>query len=269
MKPTTNFRALALLAWAIAVPGEQAARAAETETGASAVNPDSILRQMSDQLGAAKQFSFKTRREIDSDLAGGDGLHGRTTLSVLVQRPDKVMAQSKVPGDVRRLYFDGKQLSLADEQKKLYSTVSLTATLDKLPSELAKIYGFMPPMADFLVSDLYQDLKWRAKSVEYRGIRTINTGFLGLKHVSCHCIGLTGQHADSELWIGVKDLLPRRWNSKVKQPQGDVEIRLEFSDWDLKAKTRDTDFVFTAGKDALPIPMATVAEMATAHNPAK
>lgn len=268
MKLSHNVKALSVLVWAIAAPGQQVLFAGETGAE-SAANPDTVLRQMSDQLGTAKEFSFKARREIDSGLAGGDGLHGRTKLSVLVQRPNKVLAQSKVPGDVRRLYFDGKQLSLADEQKKVYATVNLQASLDTLPSELAKIYGFIPPMADFLVSDLYQDVKWRAQSIEYRGIGTIHTGFLGLSHVHCHRIGLTGQHADSEIWIGVKDLLPHRWNSKVKQTQGDVEIRLEFSDWDLKAKTRDADFVFAAGKDALPISMVTVAEMAAAHNPVK
>lgn len=269
MKPRTTVRVLAAVAWAIAAVGQQAGFAAETGTEATSANPETVLRQMSDQLAAAKQFSFKARREIDSELAGGDGLHGRTKLQVLVQRPDKVMARAKVSGDVRRLYFDGKQLSLADEQKKMYATVGLEASLDKLPSELARLYGFMPPMADLLVSDVYQDLKWRAQSIEYRGIGTINTGFLGLKHVRCHRIGLTGKHADSEVWIAVDDSLPRRWNSKVKQTQGEVEIRLEFSDWDLKAKTSDADFVFTASQDALPISMMTVAEMAEAHSPAK
>jgi hypothetical protein len=236
---------------------------------ADAISADAVLRQMSEKIGAAMKFSFKARREIDSELAGGDGLHGNTRIAVTVQRPDKVVASATIPGDVRQLYFDGKQLSLVDVQKHFYATVPLAASLDKLPSELAAIYGFIPPLAEFLVSDLHADLVGRVQSVEYRGTGTIKTGFLGLKRVRCHRVALTGQLADSELWIAVNDLLPRRWTATVKGAAGNVEIRLELSEWNLEAKTRDVDFVFSPGKDAIQIPMMTEAEMAAAHNAAK
>jgi hypothetical protein len=245
--------------------------AADTPAKASAdaTNADTVLRQMSDKLSSAKSFSLKAIREIDGGLAGGDGLDGKARISVTVQRPDKLVATATIPGDVRRLYFDGKQVSLNDVQKKLYSTVPLATSLDKLPSELATIYGFVPPAADFIVSDLYQDLVWRAKTVEYRGTGIIKTGFLGLKSIRCHRVALTGTHADSEIWIGIDDLLPRRWTSTVKGKEGNVEIRLELSDWNLEAKTQDKDFVFSPGKDELQIPMMTQAEIAAAHQAAK
>jgi hypothetical protein len=232
---------------------------------AEAIRGDTVLRQMSAKLGAARKFNFHARREIDSGLAGGDGLHGNARIAVTVQRPDKMAASATIPGDVRRLYFDGKQLSLVDVQKKLYATVPLAASLDKLPSELAAIYGFMPPLAEFLLNDLYEDLAWRAQAVEYRGTGTLKAGFLGLKRMRCHRVALTGQHADSEVWIGVNDLLPRRWTSMVKAAGENVQIRLQLSDWNLEAKTRDEDFAFSPGKDALQIPMMTQAEIAAAH----
>jgi len=242
---------------------------ASTKAAAEGNNADTVLRQMSNKLSSAKAFSFKGRREIDGGLAGGDGLDGNSKLSVMVQRPDKMVAVATIPGDVRRVYFDGKQLSMNDVQKKLYSTVPLVATLDKLPSELATVYGFVPPAADFLISDLYQDLVWRAKTVEYRGTGIIKTGFLGLTSTHCHRVGLTGTHADSEIWIGIDDLLPRRWTSTVKAPGGNVEIRLELSDWNLEAKTQDKDFEFSPGKDELQIPMMTRTEIGAAHQAAK
>jgi hypothetical protein len=174
-----------------------------------------------------------------------------------------------IPGDVRRFYFDGKQLSLVDEQKKFYSTVPMSVSLDKLPSELATIYGFTPPLAEFVVSDLYQDLTWRAQSVEYRGTGIVKSGFLGLNGVRCHRLGLTGRHADSELWVAVGDSLPRRWISKLNGTAGDVEIRIELSKWNLEAKTPDAEFVFSPPKDAMQIPMVTEAEMTAAHKDAK
>jgi hypothetical protein len=268
MRITNDLAAPILIFAASCMLPVMAAEAAVPAAG-EGIRGDAVLRQMSEKISAARTFSFKARREIDSGMAGGDGLHGNARVAVTVQRPDKVATRAAIPGDVRRLYFDGKQLALVDEQKKVYSVVALAASLDQLPSELAKIYGFMPPLADFLVSDLYQDLVWRAQSVEYRGTGSVKSGFLGLKRVRCHRVALTGQLADSELWIAVGDLLPRRWTSTVKGAAGNVEIRLELSDWNLKAKTREDEFVFSPGKDALQIPMMTEAEMAAAHKAGK
>ncbi|MFO1476541.1 MAG: DUF2092 domain-containing protein [Verrucomicrobiota bacterium] len=247
----------------LAAAGPLSADAADAP---AAPDADQLLRQMSDKLAGAATFRFEVRREISDGLAGGDGLHSRSKIKVLVQRPDKFEARATVPDDTRCFYFNGKQLTMADLQQKVYSTVPLAATLDELPSKIAADYGFLPPMAELLISDLYQDLAWRAKSIEYRGEGTIHSGFLGLHRVHCYRIGLTGTQADSEIWIGKKDLLPRQWDSTVQQPEGKAFIHLEFSDWDLKAKAVESDFVYQPQKGAVAVPMMTRAEMEAAKS---
>jgi hypothetical protein len=242
---------------------------AATPNSSESIHADTVLRQMSEKICTANRFSFKGRREIESGLAGGDGLHANTKIEVTVQRPDKMMARATIPGDTRCLYFDGKQLTMTDVQKKVYSTVPMAVPLDKLPSELAMIYGFLPVAADFLVSNLYEDLVWRAKNVEYLGTGTIKSGFLGLKSVRCHRLALRGEVADSELWIAEKDLLPRRWIATVKAASGTEVIKMELSSWNLGAKTQDKDFVFSAGKYVMQIPMMTEADMAEARKGSK
>jgi hypothetical protein len=242
---------------------------AATPNSSESIHADTVLRQMSEKICTANRFSFKGRREIESGLAGGDGLHANTKIEVTVQRPDKMMARATIPGDTRCLYFDGKQLTMTDVQKKVYSTIPMAVPLDKLPSELAMIYGFLPVAADFLVSNLYEDLVWRAKNVEYLGTGTIRSGFLGLKSVRCHRLALRGEVADSELWIAEKDLLPRRWIATVKAASGTEVIKMELSSWNLEAKTQDKDFVFSAGKDVMQIPMMTEADMAEARKGSK
>jgi hypothetical protein len=261
----------ALLACAFAATGPLPVLAADTPPKAAGevASAESVLRQMSQKICTANRFSFQARREIESGLAGGDGLHANTKIEVTVQRPDKLLARATIPGDTRCLYFDGKQLTMTDVQKKFYSTVPMAVPLDKLPSELATIYGFVPVAADFLVSDLYEDLVWRAKSVEYLGTGTIRSGFLGLKGVRCHRVALRGEAADSEVWIAEKDLLPRRWTSTVKAVSGTEVIRLELSNWNLEAKSRDADFVYSPGKDVVQIPMMTEADMAAAREASK
>jgi hypothetical protein len=264
-------KSIELLAVAFVATGMLPALAADAPPKAPAktISAETVLRQMSQKISTARSFSFEGLREIDSGLAGGDGLHANTKIAVTVQRPDKMMARAVIPGDTRCLYFDGKQLTMTDVQKKFYSTVPMAVPLDQFPSELAAIYGFLPVAADFLVSDLYKDLVWRAKSVEYWGSGTIKSGFLGLKGVRCHRVVLRGDVADSELWIAEKDMLPRRWTSSIKTASGTEVIRLELSNWNLKAKTRDADFVYSPGKDVIQIPMMTEAEMAEARKTSK
>jgi len=268
MKPKATLAALALLFAATYPLPVRATEAAVTASG-EAVNADTVLRQMSEKLSAARKFSFKVHREIDSGQTAGDGLPGNARIAVTVQRPDKVLSRSKCPDDVRVLCADGKNLSLSDTQKKLYSTVPMVASLDELPAKLATIYGFTPPVAEFIISDLYKDIVARVHSITYAGAGTIKTGFLGLKRVPCHRITLSGKMADSELWIAVGDLLPWRWTSNVKIGNNPVRITLDFSDWNLEANTKDEDFVFTPAKGAMQIPMMTVAEMEAASAAAK
>jgi hypothetical protein len=271
MRSKMTATTLTLLALALAAPSLTPALAADgaTQNSNETINPDTVLRQMSQKICTANRFSFKGRREIESGLAGGDGLHANTKIEVTVQRPDKMMARATIPGDNRCLYFDGKQLTITDVQKKVYSTILMAVSLDKLPSELATIYGFVPVAADFLVSNLYEDLVWRSKSVEYLGKGTIKSGFLGLNSVHCHRLALRGDVADSELWIAEKDLLPRRWIATVKAASGAEVIKLELSSWNLEAKTQDKDFVFSPGKEVIQIPMMTEAEMAEARKASK
>jgi hypothetical protein len=268
MKIKATFALLACV-FAAADPLPVPAADAPPKAAAEAVSADSVLRQMADRIGTAKCFSFKALRDIESGKAGGDGLHGKTKIAVTVQRPDKMLASATIPGDTRCIFFNGKQLSMSDVQKGFYSTVPMPVPLDQLPSELASIYGFVPVAADFLVSNLYEDLVWRAKSVEYLGTGTIRSGFLGLKSVRCYRVLLRGEVANSELWISQQDLLPRRWTSTVKAASGNEVIQLELSKWNLNAKTRDKDFVFSPPKGAIPIPMMTEADMAAAREAVK
>ena len=194
---------------------------------------------------------------------------GNARIEVTVQRPDKVVARSTSPDDVRYLYADGKTLSLVDAKKNLYATIPMAASLDELPSQLAKTYGFTPPLAEFLISDPYKDMSWRAEHITYAGTTNYHAGFPGLNRVQCHRIVLSGKLADAELWIAVDDQLPRRMTATVKRETGNVGITLAFSDWNLQASTKDQDFTFVPAKGAVPIHMMTVAEMEAAHRTGK
>lgn len=249
-----NFKTISTLAIALqmAVPS----LAADSQ----APNADQILRQMSDQLAASRSFSFQAVREIDTALVEGRNLPEKAIVSVAVQRPDKLAVKSVSKGDVRRFIANGKTLVLFDEKMNHYAEVPMKTDIDGLVEKLDQQYGFVPPLADFALSNPYQDLRRQSKSITYLGLGKTKEGFLGWSGVECHRLWLAGKQADAELWIGVNDHLPHQMTVTF-HIEGNPQIRIAFSKWNLAAATPESVFTFSAPRDSQKIEMWTSAQM--------
>ena len=263
MKHNYILAALSLALVAVSTPSVLAADAAKP-AAAGQPNADAILKQMSDKLGAAQQFSFKASREISAGAANSHGLQAKARIVVQVKRPNGAVATSTSKNDVRTMYADGRNFTMLDGKENLYATVPMRAALDALPAQLAAKYGFVPPLADFVISNPYKDMKFRAQTITYAGTATYKTGFLGLTSVECYRLALTGSAADSELWIGVQDNLPRKMTATLKGAKAGTTVNIEFQEWNLTAAVAEQALTFTPPKGAVKIPMITTAEAQTA-----
>ena len=249
---------LAAIGFALMAACTSAAIAADESKTAAADKPtaDTILKGMSDKLGAARQFSFKATREISASVAEQHNLQAKSDVEVTVQRPNSVAGTSTNADTTRRLYFDGKNLTVVDGKENTYSVTPMKASLDTLPVQLATKYGFVPPLADFVISNPYKDMKFRAHSISYAGTDTT-----GSPAVECHHLKLSGKIADSDLWIAVSDNLPRKMTAKVKGGNGaGTDLDIEFTEWNMDAPVTAETFVFTPPADSQKIPMVTLAE---------
>lgn len=249
---TINLLALVALT---AVPGV----AAEIK----APNADQILRQMSGKLASSKNFSFQATREIDAALLQGRDVAEKATVFAAVQRPNKLTAKSVSKGDVRRFIADGSTLTIFDENRNHYAVVPMRTTLDGLVEQVDKQYGFTPPLAEFALSNPYQDLRRQAATITYLGRGKTNEGFLGMFGVECHRLWLAGKVADAELWIGVNDLLPHKMTATFHR-EGKPQVRIAFSKWNLAAATPASEYNFTPPKGSQKIEMWTTAKMQSA-----
>jgi hypothetical protein len=229
----------------------------------AAPNADQLLRQMSSKLAAAKTLRVEAVREIDAALLEGRSISEKAKISAVIRRPDKIAAVSKSNEGVRRFIADGSQLTLLDERTNHYSVVPMRTGIDGLVEQLDKHYGFTPPLAEFALSDPYKDLKRQAKTITYLGRGKTTAGFLGLFGVDCHRISLKGRDADAELWIGVDDHLPRKLTATFHR-EGNPQVRLSISKWDLAPTVSDSEFTFTPPKGAQKIEMWTTRKMQSA-----
>ena len=242
--------AVILLALALACsrPAENPAPTASNN------DPDQLLRQMSETLAQAKNLTFKVDRKLDAALVEDSMVAENAQIEISASRPGKFQAKSNSKEGVRRIFFDGQNLSIYDEMMKLYATVPVSGTIDDAVAKIDKEYGFTPPLAEFILNDPYKALSQQIKTKAYKGKENI-------AGVECHHLSLSGDVADSELWIGTADLLPRKLVATFKDREGNPKLQADFSNWNLAPTLDDKFFAFVAPPDAEKIDMVTEAQM--------
>lgn len=219
---------------------------------------DQLLRQMSAKLAASQNFTFEATREIDPGLLEGVSVPTKVAVSAAVQRPNKLAATAKSRNGTRRFIFDGSSLVLLDEKNNHYAKIPMRTSIDGLVDQIDVKYGFVPPLAEFALSNSYKELRGQAQSLSYLGRDKTREGFLGLGGVECHRIWLSGKEADAELWIGVNDQLPRKLTATFHR-EGKPQVRISFSKWNLAATA--SNISFTPPKGSQEIEMWTTAKM--------
>jgi hypothetical protein len=223
-------------------------------TAAVSNDPDQLLRQMSEKLAQAKNLTFKVERKLDAALVEGRNVPESAQLEISVSRPGKLLAKSKSADNARQVFIDGQNLSIYDESMNLYTTVPVPGTLDEVVAKVDEKYGFTPPLAEFILSDTYKALAPNIKTKSYQGKETVGG-------VECHHLSFGGDAADSELWIGTADLLPRKLVATFKNREGSPKLQADFSSWNLAPTFDDKVFAFVPPKDADKVEMITEAQM--------
>ena len=256
MKINTVF-SLILLALTAACSTSTTQYTVDSPNTAAKQNPDALLKATSQKLGAAKQISFHARRTVDPAMAKQLGIQQQTNIHVIAARPDKAVAHSVAKNDVRHMYFDGKQLTLAHDTGNVYSTVTLKATLDTLPERLQHGYGYIPPLSEFIVSDIHKRLKSQTSGISYLGTGTVTSGNVKTK---CHRIALAGQNGDSVLWLSEDDQLPRLLTTTAKGASK-PGLEVQFYGWNLTDHPCSGCFTYRPAPGATAIDMVKTSDM--------
>jgi len=244
---------LTLLGLTLGVVSTSSAKAANT-------SGDQILRQMCSQLASAHQFSFKAHREMDPALVPGSMVAQSADVEVIVLRPNKVFASATSSKGLRRLYFDGQTFSLLDTKMNLYASIPMRTSIDGVVDQMDTRFGFVPPLAEFAVSNPYKEFRREASTVSYVGRSTLPGGFLNLESVECEHLALTGPEANAEVWIGANDHLIKKLVATFHR-KGNPQVRINFSTWNLNASVTDSEFTFTPPQGAQKIKMRPIGKM--------
>jgi hypothetical protein len=203
------------------------------------------LKQMSDNIAAAKAFTYHATHFTEMPAPTGQFLTLTIMSEVALQRPDKLRVN--VWGDVPAfdLYFDGDKLSTFDPEKKLHSVSSKrVATLDEMLDVVTSNPEVNFPSADFMYSNPYAAM---TKNLTH----AIVVGDSMVNGIHCEHFAYMEPAANWEIWIEKgKNALPLRLAMTYKQAQNFPRFMVEYKDWNLNPKLKANTFVFKAPADS-------------------
>ena len=226
------------LAVVLALAGAAFSVAAGGQAPAVTAPADRILRQMSDYLASAGEFTFRADETYDEVLASGEQIEYGGIADVAVRRPDRLHVEYR--GDERqsRVVFDGKTFTLHDLAANVYAVTEVPPELDAAVEQVFDKYGFSVPIADLVYSDPYAAL---AGSVE--------SGFVVGRHpvdgVPCHHLAFSQPAIDWQIWIedGPRPV-PRKLVIILTDEPGLPRYAARLSGWDFQPRLPDHYFEF-------------------------
>src|SRR5271166_4234480 len=110
--------------------------AANTAPPAVAERADQLLKQMSDYIGSAEQFTFHADITFDHVLPSGQKLQFSAAEDVALKRPGGLYVEWNGDLGDRQFWYDGKSVTLYDPSTVFYASEAAPAEMDKMLEEL-------------------------------------------------------------------------------------------------------------------------------------
>ncbi len=206
---------------------------------------DTLLRQMSDYLSAAEEFSFRTEVTTERVLESGQKLHFGRAAEVYVRRPDKLYVE--VTGDLEneRIWYDGEQFTVLDLRKNEYEQAKVEGDIDSALDHMAEAYGESSPLADLVYSDPYAILVENVETGMYVGLHEV-------RGVKCHHLAFTQKNIDWQIWIedGAQPV-PCKAVITYKDAESVPQFTAVLYDWEFSPHLPDSLFEFYPRNDAV------------------
>jgi hypothetical protein len=187
-----------------------------------------LAKAVAEKLGSAQMIHLTAKHKLDPRLGVGAKLENGP-IDITVQRPNKIYVIQAAGDQTRELAYDGKTLCLMHPQLKHHAMESLKAgSIEQFADRVDERFGFRPPVAELLAKDVASQLFVHVTSAKVLG--TERVGWTRCERLHFEQSGMTG-----DLWVGVKDKLPRRYLLTYTDIKGSPTWDVRLSKWELNA----------------------------------
>jgi len=231
-------------------PGASPAPAVSAPAPALEPKAIEILKASSARLAAARTMTFTAVVSYESPSRLGPPLVYTTRSEVTVQRPNKLRVITPGDGPASEFYYDGKTMMAFSPAANLVAVADAPPTIDaalKAAFETAAIYF---PFVDLIVADPYKDIADGLAVAFYIGQSHEVGGTLTDMVAFAHDDVLV------QVWIGVKDKLPRRSRAIYSNDPTQLRHQMDLSDWRLDSAIPAGAFASARAAGAKRIPFA-------------
>ena len=242
-------------------PATEAAAPAEKEPAAVDPQALAILKRAVDLLAGAGQFSVTAEIWEDVLLENGNIAQTAKTADIKLRRPDRLQVDVKTTKPKRSFFYDGKTLTVVDQQKNYFGATAVPATIDETLNKASEVYGINFPLEDLLLSRPFGDGGAKAAAGDYLGPQMV----LG---TLCHHLAFRSESVDWQVWIqdGPVPVIRKAVLSSGGEEEA-AKVTFLFSHWDMATLLPDFLFSYNPPADAtkveiLPEPAQPAAEPA-------
>lgn len=204
------------------------------------------LKAMSDKLTAAKTLTFKTRNMISVALPTGQWIRLFGNSTVVLERPDKLFADTAGDQAEHDFYYDGRTMTMYAPGANAYAQEPVSGSIDAMINRSYEIAENYFPFADVLMSNPYEALTRNLTSATLVGQSQI--GGVLTDHLA-----FAGEGIEWEIWNGTEDKLPRLLLVTYLNVDGRPLHGVEFSNWTLGATIPAATFTFQPPAGAVKI----------------
>lgn len=196
-----------------------------------------LLKRMSDTLSQAKTVRFSARSIVPVKGPSGMWVSLYGVSRVIKDGPARLFAETRGDFFPYDFYFNGTTVTAYSPSKNLYAERNEPGTVDSLIENAYKEEGRSFPYADILVDEPYSVLTEGLINAVYVGQSTI-------AGVKTEHLAFSNNGVEWQIWIGVKDHLPRLVDATYLDDASEPSYTVEFSDWKLNEPVNAGQFVF-------------------------
>ena len=217
------------------------------------------LQAMSEYLRGSKSFSFHADIQYDDVLPSGQKIAFAAEADIALRRPNGIHAVQISDTGAKRLWFDGKAITLLDPDRHTVGVETFSGNTDKALDHMMNVLHFNPPLADFLYED-------PAKVLLKTTIHGFVVGNSPVNGTVCRHLAFVDRQIDWQIWIeNGKMPLPRKLVITYKTLPGSPQYSATLSDWDFATRLPDRLFQPDVPANAVRIPFL---KEEMAHSPA-
>ena len=178
-----------------------------------------VLRAVQGKLASSPTLSVEGRRKTSwHDYQDG-------AVSVIVERPNRFLARQGIGSGEKIIAYDGATMRFQLPGVKLHSEGKLNAPDSTAVADtMQERFGFRPPLAELLAPDLVKEMAREGATIRLGKAQSVGW-------TKCHRIVITQPGQTTEIWVGVKDSLPRRYRLTFGDSTSTEWMDTRFKKW--------------------------------------